>query len=73
MAILIKKHIPFKQLPLNTGLQAVAIRVKMPQETSIVSLYLHPNLVITEQDIQSILNQIPAPVMLDAGDYNASN
>ena len=70
VAILLKSNIPFENIKISSNLQIVAIRAKLPLPLTICSIYLHPNLKISEIDIQAIIDQIPRPFMI-LGDFNA--
>ena len=70
VAILLKSNIPFENIKISSNLQIVAIRAKLPLPVTICSIYLHPNLKISEIDIQAIIDQIPRPFMI-LGDFNA--
>ena len=68
--ILIKKSVPATNLPLNTNLQAVAVRVQIPKSYTICSLYIPPREQVSAQDINQLLTQLPAPIIL-MGDFNS--
>ena len=68
-AILIHNKINYEITPLNTNLQAIAISVHLNRKFTICSLYL-PHHHIQEQEIQSLIDQLPSPFIL-LGDANA--
>ena len=71
-AIIIHKSLQYSLLDLNTTLQAVAVNVILDKQVTICSLYLPPRCGFTENDLQSLINQLPAPFLL-LGDFNAHN
>ena len=70
VAIIVAKVLQHSYVPLNTNLQAVAIRTCFDREITICSLYLPPNSGFTLRDIQSLINQLPPPFLL-LGDFNS--
>lgn len=71
-AIIINKSLQHSTIQLNTTLQAVAISVILEKRITICSLYLPPDLAFNIGDIQSLIDQLPAPLLL-LGDFNAHN
>ena len=74
-ALMARRDLIQDEIPLNTNLQAVAIRVTLyGKALSIVSLYLPPGTPRNSlyQDLVSLFAQIPAPILC-AGDMNAHN
>ncbi|GFY26334.1 putative RNA-directed DNA polymerase from transposon X-element [Trichonephila clavipes] len=55
--------VPSSALSLRTSLQAVAVRIHS------TSLYLPPNAVIRQQDLNDLVDQLPAPFVI-LGDFN---
>ena len=72
VAIIINKSIQHSNIPLNTNLQAVAIRACFDQEITVCSLYLPPRSGFTLNEIQLLINQLPPPFLL-LGDFNSHN
>ena len=70
VCILIKNNIGHKTHPLNTNLQAVAVRCHLDRLYTICSIYLPPNTPIQINDLNDLLSQLPEPYML-LGDFNA--
>ena len=70
--IAVKTNILHTLVPLNTALQAVAISFPSGNLKSLCSLYLPPNEIITEQQLNDLANQLPKPTMI-MGDFNAHN
>ena len=72
VAIIINKSVHHSSIPLNTTLQAVAVRVCFEKEITICSLYLPPRSGFSLNDIQALFRQLPSPVLL-LGDFNSHN
>jgi exonuclease III len=70
VSIFVNKHLLSSAITLRTTLQAVAVRVTLHTPVSICSIYLPPNSKWTAQDLQDIIQQLPAPTIL-LGDFNA--
>ena len=70
VGIFVKNFASSYEIPLNTVLQAVAVSVKITQRITICSIYLPPDEVISKEEIQNVLNQLPKPFMI-LGDFNA--
>ena len=71
-AVIIHKSLQHSVLNLKTSLQAVAVEVILDKQITICSLYLPPKCGFTENDIQSLINELPRPFLL-LGDFNAHN
>ncbi|GFY33039.1 putative RNA-directed DNA polymerase from transposon X-element [Trichonephila clavipes] len=61
--------VPFSALPLRTSLQAVAVRIHSTSLIAVCCLYLPPNAVIHQQDLNNLVDQLPAPFDI-LGDFN---
>ena len=68
--ILIKKTIPHEKLPLNTNLQAIAVRTTLYQTITICSIYIPPKHKLQKSEIDKIIEQLPTPFLI-LGDFNA--
>ena len=68
-ALFVHHTLPFTTLPLNTPLQAVAVRLSQTKPLTVCSLYLPPSVPYTAQDLQHLLSQLPPPLLL-VGDFN---
>lgn len=68
--ICIKSEFQYVEIDLNTHIQAVAIEIFFPIRFSICNIYLPPNQIIAQTDIESLINQLPKPFIL-LGDMNA--
>ena len=69
VAILVNKKYHATPLPIITDLQAVCIKLHLRKTYTICSLYL-PHEIITKQEIESIITQLPQPFVI-LGDMNA--
>ncbi|GFW24223.1 RNA-directed DNA polymerase from mobile element jockey [Trichonephila clavipes] len=56
-------------LPLHTSLQAVAVRIHSTSLITVCCLYLPPNTVIHQHDLNNLVDQLPAPFVI-LGDFN---
>lgn len=70
VSILIHNSISYSPIPISSKIPAVAARVSLHTPISICTLYLHPNIQYTSQDLSDLVNQLPPPVVL-LGDFNA--
>lgn len=70
MAVLVRPSLPHDPIPLQTTLQAVAVRILSPTPFTICNIYLPPLDRPSHADLQSLLSQCPAPILL-VGDVNA--
>ncbi|GFT42958.1 putative RNA-directed DNA polymerase from transposon X-element [Trichonephila clavipes] len=61
--------IPSSALSLHTSLQAVAVRIHSTSLFTVCCLYLPPNVVIRQQDLNDLVDQLPAPFVI-LGDFN---
>ncbi|GFU59075.1 putative RNA-directed DNA polymerase from transposon X-element [Trichonephila clavipes] len=61
--------IPSSTLPLHTSLQAVAVRIHSTSLITVCCLYLPPNTVIHQHDLNNLVDQLPAPFII-LGDFN---
>ncbi|GFV81577.1 RNA-directed DNA polymerase from mobile element jockey [Trichonephila clavipes] len=61
--------VPSSALPLHTSLQAVAVRIHSTSLITACCLYLPPNTVIHQHDLNNLVDQLPAPFII-LGDFN---
>ncbi|GFW01646.1 RNase H domain-containing protein [Trichonephila clavipes] len=61
--------VPSSALPLRTSLQAVAMRIHSTSLITVCCLYLPPNAVIHQQDLNNLVDQLPSPFVI-LGDFN---
>ena len=69
-SIKIKNQIPHAVLPLQTNLQAVALKVSLHQTINICSIYIPPKHKLNKTEIENLMEQLPTPIIL-MGDFNA--
>ncbi|GFY02253.1 putative RNA-directed DNA polymerase from transposon X-element [Trichonephila clavipes] len=62
-------YVPSSALSLHTSLQAVAVRIHSTSLITVCCLYLPPNAVIYQQDLNNLVDQLPAPFVIP-GDFN---
>ncbi|GFX94816.1 putative RNA-directed DNA polymerase from transposon X-element [Trichonephila clavipes] len=56
--------VPSSALPLHTSLQAVAVRIHSTSLITVCCLYLPPTAVIRQQDLNNLVDQLPAPFVI---------
>ncbi|GFV86009.1 putative RNA-directed DNA polymerase from transposon BS [Trichonephila clavipes] len=61
--------VPSSALPLHTSLQAVAVRIHSTSLITVCCLYLPPNTIIHQHDLNNLVDQLPAPFII-LGDFN---
>ena len=67
----VHNSLPARQLPLQTTLQAVAVRVHvLHREITVCSLYLPPGIPLPVVELRQLFLELPAPVLV-VGDFNA--
>ena len=71
-SILVKHNIIHREIRLNTNLQAVAISLSLHKTFTLCSIYLPPSKRLLEQELDDLIDQLPAPFIL-TGDFNAHN
>ena len=71
-SILVKKNIVHNEIKLQTSLQAVAVSLSLHKTFTICSIYLPPSVRVYEQELDNLIEQLPAPFIL-LGDCNAHN
>jgi len=70
VGMLVKNTTPHQQLHINTGLQAIALRVACHKTITICSIYLSPSTACNITELEDLICQLPPPIML-LGDFNA--
>ena len=71
-SIFVKNSVIHSKIPLNTKLQAVAVRVTLHKTLTICSIYIPPDSNPSPKDFENLKNQLPTPFIL-VGDFNAHN
>ena len=61
---LVKRGIPYSQIPLSTSLEALAIRIKLNREYTICNLYISPSEQINLDTINQLIAQLPRPFLI---------
>ena len=59
-------------VPLQTNLQAVAVRITIEKTITVCSLYLPPGTSVVQTDLDDLVRQLPAPYIV-LGDFNGHN
>ena len=72
VAIFIHDNIPFKEITINTPLQAIAARINIGIDVTIVSIYNSRSHEISENLLSTLFHQLPKPVILTR-DFNSYN
>ena len=62
----------YSRVPLNTTLEAVAVKISSSKQYTICSLYLSPNTNINKEEVRDLIRQLPHPFLL-MGDFNAKH
>ena len=70
LAIFIHETIPYQKLILNTPLQALAARINIGRDVTIVSIYNSRSHAISENLLSTLFQQIPKPLIL-TGELNS--
>ncbi|GBO21672.1 hypothetical protein AVEN_215020-1 [Araneus ventricosus] len=69
VCLLTSNHFPSTTLNLHTSLQAVAVQVHIKTLVTVCCIYLPPNDTISQNDLNILVDQLPAPFIL-LGDFN---
>ncbi|GFX67726.1 hypothetical protein TNCV_4733181 [Trichonephila clavipes] len=69
MYFYIPLDVPSSALSLHTSLQALAVRIHSTSLFTVCCLYLPPNTVIRQHDLNDLVDQLPAPFVI-LGDFN---
>ncbi len=73
VVVIVKNIYAHSEIPLDTNLQAVAIRITIEQKVyTICSIYIPPSVTVSKQQLNDLKSQLPAPYIL-MGDFNAHN
>jgi len=72
LAILVHRSQSCIDVPLRTPLQALACRVGTGRMVTICNIYISPNEVIRNHDLEQLIQQLPPPYLL-LGDFNAKH
>ena len=69
-SIVVNSSVPQSLIPLNTNLQAVAVKVTIHKTIHVCSLYLPPGDRFNIADLEHLLAQLPKPFII-IGDFNS--
>ncbi|GFU38236.1 RNA-directed DNA polymerase from mobile element jockey [Nephila pilipes] len=69
VCILTSQNSPHNIVTLTTSLQAVAVRIHTRTLITVCCIYLPPNDVVSQVDLNHLVNQLPTPFLL-LGDFN---
>ena len=69
VALFIHKSILHHNIELHTNLEAVAARITMSKTITVCSLYLSPSTSSLTSQLESLISQLPKPILL-LGDFN---
>ena len=70
LATYVHNEIPYKRIPINVPMQALAIRVQLSSLITICNVYSPRSHQLSEQILEDLLAQLPSPVLI-LGDFNA--
>ena len=70
LATLIRRDIPHSILNIQTDLQASAFRIQLSKQYTLCNIYLPPRKPIRLNEISSLIDQLPPPVIV-GGDFNS--
>ena len=71
-AVIVSKGIQHHLIPLNSPLQAVAVRAVLGHQVTVCSVYLPGDVGYTINNLQHLIDQLPPPFLL-LGDFNAKS
>jgi len=60
-SILVKPTTPHRQIKLQTGLQAIAIRATLGKTITVCSIYFPPTVLFNSTDLENLIAQLPPP------------
>ena len=72
VGIFIRKEIPYISVNLNTNFQAIAVQLYSHKKITLCSLYIPPDQIFTQQELENLIQQLPKPFIL-TGDFNSHN
>ncbi|GFV84997.1 putative RNA-directed DNA polymerase from transposon X-element [Trichonephila clavipes] len=64
VCIFISLDVPSGALPLRTSLQAVAVRIHSMSQITVCNIYLPPNTVSHQHDLNNLVDQLAAPFII---------
>ena len=69
VSIIVNNNIPHKHIPLDTSLQAVAVKLSLHSTVTLCSIYLPPHAPIEENKLHHLISQLLSPFIF-TGDFN---
>ena len=72
LAILAHRSAAFTSTALNITLQAMACRVGLEELITVCNMYINPQNIITQHDLELLIDQLPPPFLI-LGDFNAKH
>ena len=72
VGIFIRKEIPYISINLDTNFQVVAVQLYLHQKITSCSIYIPPDQIFTQQELEKLIQQLPKPFIL-SGDFNSHN
>lgn len=72
VAIVVDAQMPSIEVPLDTSLEAVAVRLMLDRLVTVCSLYVSPTSTLTLLELEHLADQLPEPFVI-LGDLNAHN
>ena len=72
VAIMLHSSLQYSRVPLNTTLEAVAVKILSNKQYTICSLYLSRNANIDKEEVRDLIHQLLRPFLL-MGDFNAKH
>lgn len=70
VAIFIHQDIPHQSIPLDSNIQAIAVKIHINRTITLCSIYISRSHNLNEQELNQLLTQLPAPYIL-LGDFNS--
>ena len=64
--ILIENNIPYRNLTIQTNLEAIAIRLRVARKITICNIYITLEEIVTLQQLQALLDQLPRMIIIVA-------
>jgi hypothetical protein len=72
VALYVHNSTPFSEIPLQTNIQAIAIKINIHRVFSICSIYISRSHELSKQSLTALIQQLPRPFVL-VGDFNSYN
>ena len=69
-SVLVHSSCPQRDIKHIINLQAIAVSVTLDKEITIFSVYIPPNFLLETEHLETLLKQLPSPLL---GDFNGHN